>query len=157
MESKRSKTGPLSWVSGGQLGFNESIQGAGTLMLKRAVVEILQEGENVTKALKRLRPAPTGAASRRAGGKRARELEENRRAAEKLENELCGRDEEVAQAQAEARRQFDRLTEAASELMDHGFEDIYQQSREEVEASIGECAFPLHIHTNDSMLAISSA
>ena len=55
MDAKRSKTGPLSWVSktnfqsGGQLGFSESIQGAGTLMLKRAVVEILQEGESVTR------------------------------------------------------------------------------------------------------------
>ena len=47
--SKRSKTGPLSWVSGGQLGSSASIQGAGTLLLKRTVVEILQDGENVTR------------------------------------------------------------------------------------------------------------
>lgn len=53
---------------------------------------------------------------------------------------LAGQDEQALQAQAEARRLFDRLTEAASELMDLGFEDIYQQSRGEVEASIGECA-----------------
>ena len=47
--SKRSKTGPLSWVSGGQLGSSASIQGAGTLLLKRTVVDILQDGENVTR------------------------------------------------------------------------------------------------------------
>ena len=58
----------------------------------------------------------------------------------RLRLHLAGQDEQALQAQAEARRLFDRLTEAASELMDLGFEDIYQQSRGEVEASIGECA-----------------
>ena len=58
--SKRSKTGPLSWVSGGQLGSSASIQGAGTLLLKRTVVEILQDGENVTR-WDLLAMAPSGA------------------------------------------------------------------------------------------------
>jgi len=47
--SKRAKTNALSWVSGGQLGFSENIQGAGTIMLKRTVIEILQDGESVTR------------------------------------------------------------------------------------------------------------
>jgi hypothetical protein len=47
--SKRAKTNALSWVSGGQLGFSENIQVAGTIMLKRTVIEILQDGESVTR------------------------------------------------------------------------------------------------------------
>ncbi len=38
---------------------------------------------------------------------------------------------------AEKKRDFDRLTEAASELLDLGHEDIYQQSREQLVVSLG--------------------
>lgn len=39
--------------------------------------------------------------------------------------------------EAEKKRDFDRLTEAASELLDLGHEDIYQQSREQLVVSLG--------------------
>lgn len=39
--------------------------------------------------------------------------------------------------ETERKRLFERLTEAASELMDLGFEDIYQDTRESIAASMG--------------------
>ena len=45
--------------------------------------------------------------------------------------------EEQEEAEAEKRRAFDRLTEAASELLDLGLEDIYQETRETLMMSLG--------------------
>lgn len=46
-----------------------------------------------------------------------------------------GRDEQQEE-EAEKRRAFDRLTEAASELLDLGHEDIYQETRETLMVSL---------------------
>ncbi|EIE20219.1 hypothetical protein COCSUDRAFT_67540 [Coccomyxa subellipsoidea C-169] len=47
----------------------------------------------------------------------------------------AGRDEQEEE-EAEKRRTFDRLTEAASELLDLGHEDIYQETRETLVVSL---------------------
>lgn len=44
--------------------------------------------------------------------------------------------EEREREEAEKKRAFDRLTEAASELLDLGFEDIYQETRETLAVSL---------------------
>ncbi len=46
-----------------------------------------------------------------------------------------GRDEQEEE-EAEKRGTFDRLTEAASELLDLGHEDIYQETRETLVVSL---------------------
>ena len=52
-------------------------------------------------------------------------------------------DDAVAQEQeAQKKQQFDQLTEAASELLDLGFEDIYQDNREAIAATLGRCNIP---------------
>ncbi len=48
----------------------------------------------------------------------------------------AGPDAAAQEQEAENKRQFERLTEAAGELLDLGFEDIYQDSREAIAATL---------------------
>ena len=57
------------FTSTGELSVNENIRGAGPDTLKHVLVEHLLEGETVTRALKRLRPA-----SKQVGNKKRRQI-----------------------------------------------------------------------------------
>ena len=57
----------------------------------------------------------------------------------------AGPDTEAQEREAENKRQFETLTEAAGELLDLGFEDIYQDSRETIAASLQGWAWILEI------------
>lgn len=46
----------------------------------------------------------------------------------------------MQEQEAENRRLFNELTEAAGELLDLGFEDVYQDTRESLAASLGRCS-----------------
>ncbi|KAK9904223.1 hypothetical protein WJX75_007145 [Coccomyxa subellipsoidea] len=69
----------------------------------------------------------------------ALEAQDNAKAAADFITEMQGEAgrEEQEEAEAEKRRAFDRLTEAASELLDLGLEDIYQETRETLMVSLG--------------------
>jgi len=98
---------------------------AGPGALKQVVCSILLENETVTRALKRLRPKPLKAGSKRKASSR----QDARKDANAFLSQL---NETTAKEEAEAKASFDRLTDAAAELMDMGFEDIYVQRREEI-------------------------
>ena len=51
----------------------------------------------------------------------------------------AGPDTAAQEREAEKKRQFEWLTEAAGELLDLGFEDIYQDSREAIAATLTGC------------------
>ncbi|BDA45469.1 hypothetical protein COCOBI_07-2560 [Coccomyxa sp. Obi] len=133
--------------SGGKLAVNDSIRGAGIDVLREIVLHILEDGETVTRALKRLRPAPKqarGNKKRRQNGAVDRQrgvvaAVSSAKAAADFIAEMQGEtgQEVREEEEAEKKRDFDRLTEAASELLDLGHEDIYQQSREQLVVSLG--------------------
>ena len=59
----------------------------------------------------------------------------------------AGPDTAAQEQEAENKRLFNELTEAAGELLDLGFEDIYQDTRESLAASLGRCSLcPLPCH-----------
>ena len=84
--------------------------------LCQAVAELLEDGETVTQALRRLRPAPAkkGKRGRRRAGGAAAEADGD------------GVD---AGERAAAKAKFDRLVEAADELMSAGYVDVYEHDR----------------------------
>lgn len=106
-----------NWVAGGELGDNEkNAQG-----FKQIVLDILQDNENVTKALQRLKP-PSRRTSNRRKHVRAKKGETD--------------DVEDPDERAEKDKQFNLLTEAAGELMSLGYEDIYQDSKDKIAANL---------------------
>ncbi|KAL0033088.1 hypothetical protein WJX79_002251 [Trebouxia sp. C0005] len=82
--------------------------------LQRDIAAILLPGESVTKALQRL-----GKQDKRPAGKRNKDLQPK--------VELSAEEKQIA------RQQFEKLTEAASSLMDSGELDIYSQKKEYLE------------------------
>lgn len=146
------------FVSGGEL---EAVQGEPQTPdeLKLAVIALLQPGETVTRyvvirtkkkikveihvfifflfvcrALKRLRPArPQAGAKRGRGGGRGRGAHTD---ADAFLKALEPASDEGASDEARNHAMFDKLTEHASALLDLGFDDIYQDCREKLEASI---------------------
>ncbi|KAK9792678.1 hypothetical protein WJX73_008691 [Symbiochloris irregularis] len=105
-----------NWRSGGSLAVDKSQAGYPPGVLKRQILEILQsDKDTVPRALKRLRPTPVPRGKKRKTAESSR-AEDGR-----------GQGLDVA---------FNQLTEAASELMDMGYEDIYQHTREQIAASI---------------------
>lgn len=63
---------------------------------------------------------------------------EGRRRPPRDESEEEGGEE--AEREAENKAAFGKLTDAAAELMDMGFEDIYVQTREQILETVEECA-----------------
>lgn len=108
-----------NWVAGGELGNNEK----SAQDFKQIVLDILQDNENVTKALQRLKP-PSRRASNRRKNVRAKK------------GEAKGDTVEDPDETAEKDKQFNLLTEAAGELMSLGYEDIYQDSKDKIAANL---------------------
>ncbi|DBB00924.1 TPA: hypothetical protein ACH3X1_000840 [Trebouxia sp. C0004] len=108
-----------NWVAGGELGNNEK----NAQDFKQIVLDILQDNENVTKALQRLKP-PSRRTSNRQKYVRAKKGEDK------------ADDVEDSDERAEKDKQFNLLTEAAGELMSLGYEDIYQDSKDRIAANL---------------------
>ncbi|DBA77684.1 TPA: hypothetical protein ACH3X2_008386 [Trebouxia sp. C0005] len=108
-----------NWVAGGELGNNEK----NAQDFKQIVLDILQDNENVTKALQRLKPPPRRASNRR----------KNVRA---KKGEDKGVEVEDPDDKAEKDKQFNLLTEAAAELISLGYEDIYQDNKDKIAANL---------------------
>lgn len=116
--------GGQQWVAGGELGSSEkSAQDH-----KQIILDILEDGENVTKALKRLKPPVKRPATKR-----------KTRATAKKGNAKADAGEDEHERQ-EKDKQFNLLTEAAGELMSLGFEDIYQESKSDIAANLNKNA-----------------
>ncbi|BDA46148.1 probable CD2 antigen cytoplasmic tail-binding protein 2 homolog [Coccomyxa sp. Obi] len=97
-----------------------AMSGAQAAALKRQIADLLQPGETVTEALKRLRPpAPKPVRKSKKNKQQPGEKAEKPQRAEKTP-------EEVAALAA-----FNTITEAASALMDSGELDVYSTCREE--------------------------
>ncbi|KAK9828948.1 hypothetical protein WJX72_002974 [[Myrmecia] bisecta] len=129
--AKRARADGGNWVAGGELG-DDSVAGSlgsGPGFLKRTIIDILQPGETVPSALKRLRPTSKQAL----GSKRKAEGQQ-----QGSEDQAGGGQSADQQAEEEKLRLFNTLTEAANELMTLGFEDIYTDTREKVAATLDE-------------------
>eukprot|EP00301_Raphidiophrys_heterophryoidea_P003385 c11529_g1_i1.p1 GENE.c11529_g1_i1~~c11529_g1_i1.p1 ORF type:complete len:298 (+),score=74.74 c11529_g1_i1:29-922(+) len=101
------------------------------------VTSVLNPGETVVKALKRLCPV-----QKRGGNNKPQQKKQKPNSGE--EQTASSTDDQVA-----AKAAFDSLTEAADHLLSSGFHDIYSDKREKIAASIANVAKSKHIINNN--------